>query len=355
MSIYTRPGAALLLIASALLLSSSAPHFVGELFVNGLNQPRGLVFDDAGNLFVAEAGALDAHAAGDASMHTNHSGRVVRIAPNRQVSTVVVGLPFTHYASSGTAVGATDVAVLAGNLYVLTGEGYDDHLSRAVLRAAPGRSTQPVASILNFMMSMAPMDSSYGAGSLAANPYAMVVAADGTALYVSDGASGYVLRVSLDGTIRVFAALPDLPVTGLAFGADNRLYVAAFSRLPHLPGSGAIWVADPSGGLTIAAEGLTMPIDVGFDAAGTMYVLEFSGGGQSDHPYAAGAGRLLRIERDGTQRVMLRQLNYPTAMAFSRSGDLYIAVGGAFTPSGQGAILKIPCLALDAPEACLRQ
>lgn len=352
MSIYTRCSTVLILIISAVLLSSSTPHLVGELFASGLNQPRGLAFDDAGNLFVAEAGALDAQDAAPGSVSTNYSGRVIRIAPNQQATTVVEGLPFTHYASSGTAVGATDVAVLANNLYVLTGEGYDDQLSRAVLRAAPGRSTQLVASILNFMMSTTPMDSSYGAGSFAANPYAMVVAPDSPTLYVSDGASGYVLSVSLDGTIHVFATLPDMPVTGLAFGPDNRLYVAAFSLLPHPPGSGAIWFADPSGKLTLAADGLTMPIDVGFDAAGTMYVLEFSNGHQSDQPYATGAGQLLRIERDGARRVVLNRLNHPTAMVFSRAGDLYIAVGGAFTLPGQGAILKVPCLAFNVPKAC---
>jgi len=42
-------------------------------------------------------------------------------------------------------------------------------------------------------------------------------------------------------------------------------------------------------------------------------------------------------------------------MAFSRAGDLYIAVGGAFTAPGQGSILKVPCAALGAPEACPHQ
>ena len=97
-----------------------------------------------------------------------------------------------------------------------------------------------------------------------------------------------------------------------------------------------------------------MPIDVGFEGAGAMYVLEFSDGRRPGQPYAAGLGRLLRIEHNGARTVVLDRLNYPTAMAFSRAGDLYIAVNGAFSAPGQGAILKIACGALGAPEACPR-
>jgi sugar lactone lactonase YvrE len=183
----------------------------------------------------------------------------------------------------------------------------------------------------------------------------MVAAPDGSLLYVADGASGRVLRVALDGKISVFAELPGMPpLAGLEFGPDGRLYVADFSAGPHAPGSGAIWAADRSGKLTPAAAGLTMPIDVGFDATGALYVLEFSDGKRPAQPYAAGLGRLLRIERDGTRTVVLERLNYPTAMAFSRTGDLYIAVNGAFSAPGQGTILKLACGALGAPAACPR-
>jgi sugar lactone lactonase YvrE len=142
------------------------------------------------------------------------------------------------------------------------------------------------------------------------------------------------------------------PLTGLAFGPDGRLYVADFSALPHAPGSGAIWAADRSGELMPAATGLTMPIDVRFDGTGALYVLEFSDGKRPAQPYAAGLGRLLRIERYGTRTVVLDRLNYPTTMAFSRAGDLYIAVNGAFSAPGQGTILKLACGALGAPAAC---
>jgi hypothetical protein len=64
---------------------------------------------------------------------------------------------------------------------------------------------------------------------------------------------------------------------------------------------------------------------------------------------------LLRVEYDGARTIVLDRLSYPTAMLFSPTGDLYIAVNGAFTAPGQGSILKVACFALATPEACPRQ
>jgi sugar lactone lactonase YvrE len=331
----------LILLAVLGVSSSCTARPAVERFATGLNQPRGMVFDAAGNLFVAEAGKLDPADAGGSQPETNHSSRVLRIDANQHVTTIVDELPYTRYVSSGDA-GATDVALLRGMLYVLTGEGYDDGLSRSVLRAMPGTPPQQVASLLNFAIATTPLDEQQRTGGVPTNPYAMAAAPDGSALYVTDGASGRGLRVTVDGHIRVFAELPKMPpLTGLAFGPDGKLHVTMFSTLPHTPGSGEIWAVDSSGKPTIAVRGLTMPIDVGFDAAGTMCVLEFSDGRQPNQPYTAGNGRLLRIERDGSVMVVIDRLNYPTAMAFSHAGDLYIAVSGAFATAGQGAILKI--------------
>ena len=341
----------MLLVAVGLLSECQArpaatPSISPEPFVVGLNLPRGLTFDEADNLIVVEAGtrAIDAD---DASpTYTNHSSRVLLVTPNRQITIVANGLPFAYLPALGTGVGATDVAVMAGARYVLTGEG-PDPLSRSVLRIAPGDLPTPIANISNFAAKGVSSDL-MNSGVIRANPYALVAAPDGSALYMTDGASGRVLRITLDGTIHTFAELPDSPpLAGLGFGPDGRLYFTAFSPLPHVPGSGAVWVADASGTVARVVAGLTMPIAVGFDASGAMLVLEFGDGRQSQRLYVAGVGRLLRIASNGRRTTLLDHLNYPTAMAFSHAGDLYIAVGGAFTEAGQGSVVKVSCLALD--------
>ena len=340
------------LLTSLALLATCGAGPAAEPFVAGLNQPRGMAFDAAGSLLVAEAGAPDPAADHSVQPEVNHSGRVLRIAAGRQPTALVDRLPFTHYPTSGD-IGAADVAVLGGAVYVLTGEGYDDELSRAVLRLRPNEPPERVADLLSFAIGTTSLDNQMSTGGVPTNPYAMVGAADGSALYVADGASGRVLRVGLDGQIRVFATLPGMPpLTGMAFGPDSRLYITMFSTQPHAPGSGAIWAADAAGTLAIAASGLTMPIDVGFDAAGAMYVLEFSDGLQPGQPYAAGRGRLLRIEPAGPPVIVIDRLDHPTAMIFSPTGDLYIATGGAFATAGQGAILRLSCQALGVPQDC---
>ena len=312
-----------------------------ETFATGLNQPRGMTFDADGNLLVAEAGAVDDQADERSSPATNHSGRVLRISPAGQVSTVLEGLPFTNYAVAGD-VGAADVAVVGDALYVLVGEGYDDELARAVLRVVPGQPPRRVVNLLAYAFATTPLEEQMAAGAVPSNPFAMVAAPNGSAFYITDGASGSVPRATLDGEVAGFARLPGQPpLTGLAFGPDGRLYVAMLSTLPLKEGGGAIWAADAAGNLARAVDNLTMPIDVAFDAGGAMYVLEFSGGPRREQLYPAGSGRLLRVAEDGARTVALDGLHYPTAMIFSGAGDLYITVGGAFSGPGQGAILRV--------------
>lgn len=318
-----------------------------------------MAFDAAGNLYVAETGAREKPAGDEKPRDINHSGRVLRITPDRKTAVVMEGLPYTYYATTGD-VGPADIVLGEDAFYVLVGEGYDDDLSRTVLRgsldpAAESAAATPhdiVAHILYFAIGMS-SSTEQQMGVVSSNPYAMVLSPDGDALYVSDGASGRILRITLDGTIRLFAELPDMPpLTGLAYGPDGRLYVAMFSLRPHDDGSGEVWAIDADGKTERVLDDLTMPIDVGFDAAGRMYVLEFSRARHADQPYAPSRGRLLRIEAGGSRTPLLDGLNFPTALAFAPNGDLYIAVHGAFSEAKKGAILRLPCRGLGNADVC---
>ncbi len=333
------------------LLAACQSSSTSTIIATGLNQPRGLAFDQEGNLYVAEAGMIDLQADDRSTPIISQSSRVSRIGVDRKRTTVTARLPYTNYATAGD-VGASDVATLDGMLYVLTGEGYDDHLSRSVLRVTADGQLETVANIFRFVERTTSFDSSMGITTLATNPHSMVPALDGRGLYVTDGASGRVFEILLDGTIRVLAELPNKPpVTGLTFGPDGRIYFALFSALPLGRSNGAIWATDLSGTATVVVPKLTLPVDVAFDRAGTMFVLEFTDQLNAQELYASSGGRLLRIAEDGSQTVVLEGLNYPTAMNFSPAGDLYISINGAFAEPQQGAILKVPCRSLGASKA----
>ncbi len=339
-----------LLIGLTFLTACKAGSAV-EIVATGLNQPRGIAFDAAGNLYVAEAGMVDLQADDRSTPIISHSSRVSRISPDGQRTTVVDGLPFTNYRTAGD-VGASDVAMLAGGLYVLTAEGYDDELSRSVLRMTTQGQPELVANIFHFVERTTNFDSAMGISTLATNPHSMIAAPDGQGLYVTDGATGRVFHILLDGTIRVLVELPNKPpVTGLTFGPDGRIYFALFSTLPLSPTNGAIWAVDMNGVSAAVIPELKLPIDVAFDREGTMFVLEFTDLLKPDELYSSGGGRLLRIAQDGTQMVVVEQLNYPTAMTFGPAGDLYISVNGAFGEPGEGSILKVSCRSLGGSEA----
>lgn len=339
------------LLIGLTLLAACKTSSTSQLLVSGLNQPRGLVFGADGDLYVAEAGLIDLQADDRSTPIISHSSRVSRISPDGQRTTVIGGLPFTNYRAAGD-VGAADVAMLGGTLYVLTAEGYDDELSRSVLRVTHQGRSESVANIFRFVERTTIFDSAMGISTLATNPHSMVAAPDGRGLYVTDGATGRVFHIMLDGTIRVLVELPNKPpVTGLTFGPDGRIYFALFSALPLGTTNGAIWVTDMNGEAAVAIPELTLPIDVAFDAEGTMYVLEFTDRLVPEVLYAHDGGRLLRIAKDGAPSVVLDKLNYPTAMTFGPTGDLYISLNGAFGEPGQGAILQVPCRSLGMSKA----
>ncbi len=344
----------LLIICLATALAGCSPlgaRPTPQIFASGLDQPRGMAFE-AGSLYIAEAGSFRQADADGLPVLANHSGRIRRIAPDGGSSIVASGLPFAHYASPGSDVGVNDLLFHNGQLYALLGEGFDPQ-SASVVRIAPGRPPEPVASVLNFAMRGNLLGQMVGTSGVQANPYSMVLAPDGTGLLLSDGASGRVLRASFEGAIAVVASVDGMPpLTGMSYGPDGRLYVTMFSLLPHRPGSGAIYALDAAGELERTVDGLTMPIDVQFDAGGAMYILEF-GDASTSNPYLAASGRLLRVGPDGGRVVLLNGLAHPTAMRFGPRGDLFIAVHGAFATAGEGQILRLTCRDLAAsPSAC---
>lgn len=241
-----------------------------EVVLDGLNEPRGIWVLADGTLCVAEAGRL----AGGQEVKEGPTANLAETGSVSCVDTdgtrgrVIEQLPYVFYSVTGVTTGPADVVEMEGELYLLTGEGQGD-LSRKLLRISdPNTPPGVVADLLAFATETAPSDF-FDETDIFSNPFAMIPDPPNGRFLVTDGATGHVLAVELDGDVEVLSDVTGHEVlTDIARGPDALVYVTSFSELPHAEGDGAVMRIYPDGSSDVAAENLTTPIDLAFDASG---------------------------------------------------------------------------------------
>ena len=298
----------------------------------GLTEPRGMASGSDGRLYVAETG-------GDES-----GSRVVRIEEDGAATPIVAGLPvFLHGIEE--RLGVTDVAFRGGELFVLQGYA-ESPLGSSLLRRSGDGKLRVVANLQDVLRRRFHPSESDPYEPVFSNPFALAYSAEADRFYVVDSGANAVYSITPAGATEVVFQWTDNPVpTGIAIGPEGDLYVALFTHLPYEMGAGSIVRVEPSGAVA-AVTGLTTPIDVGFDAEGTMYVLEFSGGYDPRGPeglFKLDSGRLLRID-ESKREVLLDGLAFPTRMFFAPTGELHLVHAGALSAPGAGGVMKVtPC------------
>ncbi len=97
-------------------------------------------------------------------------------------------------------------------------------------------------------------------------------------------------------------------------------------------------------------EGLRFPVAVALAPNGLLYVLEFASGyDAAGERWVPRSGRVVAIGPEPTRRrTVVRDVDYPTALAFAPNGDLYVTEGGAFRGPGEGRVLLVPGQSLRA-------
>lgn len=338
---------AIALLMSA-CVSATSDHTV---VLDDLNEPRGMWMLTDGTLCVAEAGSLPEGQSVREGPTANRAdtGSLTCMDADGARQRVVEQLPYVLYNVTGVTTGPADVAEMGGELYLLTGEGEGD-LARTLLRITDHTAPpEVVGDFLAFATETAPADL-FDVTDIFSNPFAMVPDPGNGRFLVTDGATGHVLAVGLDGAIEVFAELPGHEVlTGIARGPDDAIFVASFSQLPHATGTGSVLQVFADGSFAVAVDIVTTPIDLAFDAAGRLYVLEFIGDNGSSDPYRGRTGRLLRFEPDGdgwdSGTVLIENLPFPTALLIDARDRVYISVHGAFSAAGSGLVVRIHDLA----------
>jgi hypothetical protein len=93
--------------------------------------------------------------------------------------------------------------------------------------------------------------------------------------------------------------------TSVVKGPDGAYHVGQLTGFPFPPGGANVFRVVPGQAPTVYAGGFTDIIDIAFDKKGRLYVLEISSEGLLNVPEdQLPTGRLVRVDKDGSQKVL---------------------------------------------------
>ncbi|WP_322938323.1 ScyD/ScyE family protein [Nocardioides bizhenqiangii] len=334
------------------------------MIASGLDNPRGLVFDRKGALYVAEAGSGgDGPCLPGAILEScfGHSGAITRITKWGQ-RRVVTGLSSFGPYDGAAAIGPSDVAFGQKRMFVTVGLDEDLEDIQALPELADmgellGVKRNPHGVRIVTVADLAEFEDAFNPTGDEENVNPNSVILDKGGVIVSDAGANDLLLVRTSGKIRVLATFPNRDVEappGLGFppgymlsmdavptsvqrGPDGSLYVGQLTGFPFPPGAANVYRVDRSGEVSVHATGFTNIMDIAFDKRGRLYVLEiFKNGALSGDP----TGALVRVNGDGSQtEIMSDGLITPGGLTI-RGHHAYVSNCG--TCASTGEVLRIP-------------
>ncbi len=334
-----------------------------EVFVTGLDAPRGLAFGPDGSLYVAEGGrgGTSTTTRRDCAQLPAPSGpyrggktaRISKISATGQRVTVIDGLPSTQTApQSGSDVsGVAAVAFVDDTLYALTAGAGCSHGNRgtvnAVLRISAGGQASQVADLSSFLQANPVITPDPEDFEPDGDFYSMVEA--NGKLYVIEANHGELDEVTTDGQIKrvidISASQGHIVPTAVAY-YDGDFYVSNLSVFPVQAGAARIFKITPEGDITVLAPHLTAVLGIAFDKQGQLYALETTT--RANAFPVPRSGDVVRVQPDSTHvEVIASGLTFPTAMTFGLEGMLYVSNFGFGFPPGKGQIVRIAVPAAD--------
>ena len=327
--------------------------FAQDVYMSGLNAPRGLFIDADGTVFVAEAGSGGGPngvpitvGAGPGTFGLT-GGISYRLGMGAQ-TVLFNNLPSIATTASGEAVGTHDILrANDGRLAILTGMG-SSPMNRATLGAAGAR--MGTLSFYDQTTSTWSLGTDFLAKEDSANPDGGAIdsdpfgfAHDGSGFAVADaGANAAWVGSGFASFSTRMAPNPfgagDIPMQSVPTSIVARpggWTVGELTGFPFEPGKARLFDLAQDGTLTATRElGFTNIIDLAYDSHGDLLVLEHDSTGI----LSGGTGSLKRLRADGTIETIISGLLTPTSFALSADGFVYVT-NDTYAP-GVGQVLR---------------
>ncbi len=308
-----------------------------NVIADGLNNPRGLYFDDNGVLWITEAGT-----SGDFTGQTDlgpvkfgGTAQVLKVMPGSAGATPVLGgLPSSQ--EFDDVVGVSSIYADANGIWLVTGLGpLADPFNMSLIQLNP-QTLRPQQFVDLYSYEA---DNNPDQDVIMSNPSDVAVGDDGT-MYIVDTSGNDLLTWTPSGGLQLFHVWLDLYVpTSVDIGQDGSIYVGFLSPFPYTTGSARIEKWSPDGTLLDTYTGLTAVTDVLVDPSGTLYAVQLASS-YGDLGFVGNSGSVVTVSDSGITPVA-EGLNYPYRLAMSADGALAVTVNSAFSAPGSGEVIAL--------------
>ncbi len=333
----------------------------------GLNNPRGLSYDEGPIVIIAEAGTggddciQGQGPEGPTELCFGASG-AISIANDDFQDQILTGLQ-SYSTGDGEVIGPQAAVTDGGDGgYITMGLGSSPENREAwgeraemlgwLLHVDGENNIEKFADIAAYEAANNP-----DGGEVDSNPFGMARTDDGD-LIVSDAGGNDLLKVTPEGEISTLAVFPDrmvstegIPIpdlppeipmqavpTGVTIGPDGNYYVGELTGFPFVPGMAQVWQVTPDGEQSVYADGFTNILGVSFDENGNLYVVEMFENGLLSGDTAGAvwmvtpSGERMKITDGGVVAA--------TGIVVGDDGTIYVSNFGVMP--GMGQVIKLP-------------